>query len=135
VAAGQHAGVFKRCRFGLNLWSGQKAWYIVSMKHKRIGLFPGTLKHGRKSGRSKLVLSDEDRAELAQLLGRARFRIERRNAPQSCWGYHAGETVTSMGWRLGMIRLSRSASRVLRLSGMSFLSERYYTFRNMVQKE
>jgi hypothetical protein len=59
-----------------------------------------------KSRRSKLVLSDEVRAELEQLT-RSRT-VPHREAQRAAilLGYHAGESIAGIGRRLGMTRLS-----------------------------
>jgi hypothetical protein len=61
-----------------------------------------------KTRRSKLVLTDDDQAELEKLTRSrtAPFREAQRAA--ILLGYHAGESVASMGRRLGMTRLSVS---------------------------
>src|ERR1700719_5306930 len=61
-----------------------------------------------KSRRSKLVLSDEDRAELEQL-SRSRT-LPHREAQRAAiiLGYYGGESIASIGRRLGMTRLSVS---------------------------
>ena len=61
-----------------------------------------------KSRRSKLVLSDEDRAELVQL-SRSRT-LPHREAQRAAiiLGYYGGESIASIGRRLGMTRLSVS---------------------------
>src|SRR3984957_20646984 len=61
-----------------------------------------------KSRRPGLVLTDEDKAELEQLI-RSRT-VPQREAQRSAilLGYHAGESVASIGRRLGMTRLSVS---------------------------
>src|SRR5665811_2533517 len=61
-----------------------------------------------KSRRSKLVLSDEDRAELEQL-SRSRT-LPHREAQRAAiiLGYYGGANIASIGRRLGMTRLSVS---------------------------
>jgi hypothetical protein len=68
-------------------------WYIVSIKHNLIILFPITLRHGGKARRSKLTLTTEDRAKLGQL---ARSRtVPKREAQRlrSCCGITPGKTL------------------------------------------
>jgi transposase len=81
-----------------------------------------------KSRRSKLVLSDEDRAELEQL---ARSRVApQREAQRSSilLGYYAGESITSIGRRLGMTRLSVSkwVAKALAVGPMAALKDNYH---------
>src|SRR5438105_3827762 len=61
-----------------------------------------------KSRRSKLVLSDVDRAELEQL-SRSRT-LPHREAQRAAiiLGYYGGESIATIGRRLGMTRLSVS---------------------------
>lgn len=81
-----------------------------------------------KSRRPKLVLSDEDRGELEQL---ARSRsVPHREAQRSAilLGYHAGESVASIGRRLGMTRLSVSkwVAKALAVGPMAALKDHYH---------
>jgi hypothetical protein len=81
-----------------------------------------------KSRRSKLVLSDEDRAELEQL---ARSRIvPHREAQRAAilLGYHAGESIAGIGRRLGMTRLSVSkwVAKALAVGPMAALKDSYH---------
>jgi len=81
-----------------------------------------------KSKRSKLVLSDRDRAELEQL---ARSRVvPQREAQRSAilLGYYAGESVASIGRRLGMTRLSVSkwVAKALAVGPMAALKDNYH---------
>jgi hypothetical protein len=81
-----------------------------------------------KSRRPKLVLSDADRAELEQLT-RSRT-VPQREAQRSAivLGYHAGESVTSIGRRLGMTRLSVSkwVAKALAVGPMAALKDNYH---------
>ena len=59
-----------------------------------------------KTRRSRLILSDKDKAELGQL---ARSRtVQNREAQRAAilLGYHAGESIAGIGRRLGITRLS-----------------------------
>ena len=81
-----------------------------------------------KSRRSKLVLSDEDRAELEQL---ARSRVvPQREAQRSAilLGYYAGESIASIGRRVGMTRLSVSkwVAKALAVGPMAALKDNYH---------
>jgi transposase len=81
-----------------------------------------------KSKRSKLVLSDEDRAELEQLV-RSRV-VPQREAQRSSilLGYYAGESITSIGRRLGMTRLSVSkwVAKALAVGPIAALKDNYH---------
>src|SRR6202521_3755885 len=81
-----------------------------------------------KSRRSKLVLSDEDRAELEQL-SRSRT-LPHREAQRSAilLGYHAGESIASIGRRLGMTRLSGSkwVAKALAVGPVAALKDNYH---------
>jgi transposase len=81
-----------------------------------------------KSKRSKLVLSDDDRAELERL-SRSRtapYREAQRSA--ILLGYHAGESIASIGRRLGMTRLSVSkwVAKALAVGPMAALKDNYH---------
>lgn len=81
-----------------------------------------------KSKRSKLVLSDEDKAALAQI---ARSRTAPHRETQRAailLGYHAGENLTSIGRRLGMTRLSVSkwVAKALAVGPMAALKDNYH---------
>ena len=87
-----------------------------------------------KTRRSKLVLTDEDKAELEKLT-RSRtvpFREAQRSA--ILLGYHAGESVASMGRRLGMTRLSVSkwVAKALAVGPMAALKDNYHRPREPV---
>jgi hypothetical protein len=81
-----------------------------------------------KSRRSKLVLADEDKAELEQLT-RSRT-VPHREAQRAViiLGYHAGESIASIGRRLGMTRLSVSkwVAKALAVGPMAALKDRYH---------
>ena len=81
-----------------------------------------------KSRRSKLVLSDEDRAELEQLM-RSRT-VPHREAQRAAilLGYYAGESIASIGRRLGMTRLSVSkwVAKALGVGPMAALKDNYH---------
>jgi transposase len=81
-----------------------------------------------KSRRPRLVLTDRDRAELEQL---ARSRTApQREAQRSAilLGYHAGESVASIGRRVGMTRLSVSkwVTKALAVGPMAALKDNYH---------
>src|SRR3979490_2831206 len=81
-----------------------------------------------KSRRSKLVLSDEDRTELEQF-SRSRT-LPHREAQRAAiiLGYYAGESIASMGRRLGMTRLSVSkwVAKALAVGPMAALKDSYH---------
>src|ERR1017187_4914098 len=81
-----------------------------------------------KSRRSKLVLSDEDRAELEQL-SRSRT-LPHREAQRAAiiLGYYAGESIANLGRRLGMTRLSVSkwVAKALAVGPMAALKDSYH---------
>jgi transposase len=81
-----------------------------------------------KSRRSKLVLSDEDRAELEQVT-RSRT-VPHREAQRAAiiLGYYAGESIASIGRRLGMTRLSVSkwVAKALAVGPMAALKDSYH---------
>src|SRR6202049_5067602 len=81
-----------------------------------------------KSRRSKLVLSDEDRAELEQL-SRSRM-LPHREAQRAAiiLSYYGGESIASIGRRLGMTRLSVSkwVSKALAVGPMAALKDSYH---------
>src|SRR5438067_12516761 len=81
-----------------------------------------------KSRRSKLVLSDEDRAELEQS-SRSRT-LPHREAQRAAiiLGYYAGESIASIGRRLGMTRLSVSkwVAKALAVGPMAALKDSYH---------
>src|ERR1700689_4446046 len=81
-----------------------------------------------RTRRSRLILTDEDKAELEQL---ARSRTAPyREAQRSTilLGYHAGESIASIGRRLGMTRLSVSKWVAKALAGgpMAALKDNYH---------
>ena len=81
-----------------------------------------------KSRRSKLVLSDQDRAELEQLT-RSRTAPQRETQRAAILlGYHAGESIAAIGRRLGMTRLSVSkwVSKALAVGPMAALKDSYH---------
>jgi transposase len=81
-----------------------------------------------KSRRSKLVLSDEDRAELEQVT-RSRT-VPHREAQRAAiiLGYFAGESIANLGRRLGMTRLSVSkwVAKALAVGPMAALKDSYH---------
>src|SRR6202165_4270801 len=81
-----------------------------------------------KSRGSKLVLSDEDRAELVQL-SRSRT-LPHREAQRAAiiLGYYGGESIASIGRRLGMTRLSVSkwVAKALAVGPMAALKDSYH---------
>lgn len=81
-----------------------------------------------KSKRSKLVLSDEDKAAL-QRIARSRTAPHRETQRAAIiLGYHAGESLTSIGRRLGMTRLSVSkwVAKSLAVGPMAALKDNYH---------
>jgi transposase len=81
-----------------------------------------------KSRRSKLILSDEDRAELEQVT-RSRT-VPHREAQRAAiiLGYFAGESIANLGRRLGMTRLSVSkwVGKALAVGPMAALKDSYH---------
>src|SRR6202789_1639511 len=81
-----------------------------------------------KSRRPKLVLTDEERAELEQLT-RSRT-VPQREAQRSVilLGYHAGESIAGIGRRLGMTRLSvaKWVAKALAVGPMAALKDNYH---------
>jgi hypothetical protein len=81
-----------------------------------------------KSRRSKLVLSEGDRTELEQLM-RSRT-VPHREAQRAAilLGYYAGESIASIGRRLGMTRLSVSkwVAKALGVGPMAALKDSYH---------
>src|ERR1035437_2659093 len=81
-----------------------------------------------KSRRSKLILLDEDRAELEQL-SRSRT-LPHREAQRAAiiLGYYGGESIASIGRRLGMTRLSVSkwVAKALAVGPMAALKDSYH---------
>jgi len=81
-----------------------------------------------KSRRAKLVLSNEDRMELEQL-SRSRT-LPHREAQRAAiiLGYHGGESIASIGRRLGMTRLSVSkwVAKALAVGPMAALKDGYH---------
>src|SRR6202162_5120347 len=81
-----------------------------------------------KTRRSKLVLADEDKAELEQL-ARARTAPHREKQRAAILlGYYAGESIASIGRRLGMTRLSVSkwVAKALGVGPMAALKDSYH---------
>jgi transposase len=81
-----------------------------------------------KSRRSKLVLSEEVKAELEQV---ARSRtVTHREAQRSAilLGYYAGESITKISRRLGMTRLSvtKWVAKALAVGPMAALKDNYH---------
>src|ERR1700691_3253094 len=81
-----------------------------------------------KTRRSKLVLTDEDKAELEQL---ARSRTAPHREKQRAaiiLGYYAGESIASIGRRLAMTRLSVSkwVAKALAVGPMAALKASYH---------
>ena len=81
-----------------------------------------------KTRRSKLVLTDEDKAELEQL---ARSRTAPHREKQRAailLGYYGGESIASIGRRLGMTRLSVSkwVAKALAVGPMAALKDNYH---------
>jgi transposase len=81
-----------------------------------------------KSRRSKLVLSDEDRGELEQLM--RSHTVPHREARRAAilLGYNAGESISAIGRRLGMTRLSVSkwVAKALGVGPMAALKDSYH---------
>src|ERR1039457_2361007 len=80
-----------------------------------------------KSRRSKLVLSDEDRAELEQLSRSSTLPHREAQRAAIILGYYGGESIASIGRRLGMTRLSVSkwVAKALALGPMAALKDSY----------
>jgi transposase len=81
-----------------------------------------------KSRRSRLVLSDEDKAELEQL-ARSRTAPHREAQRASILlGCHAGESIAGIGRRLGMTRLSvaKWVAKALAVGPMAALKDNYH---------
>src|ERR1700693_823870 len=81
-----------------------------------------------KTRRSKLVLADEDKAELEQL-ARARTAPHREKQRAAILlGYYAGESIASIGRRLGMTRLSVSkwVAKALAVGPMAALKDNFH---------
>src|ERR1035437_1047154 len=81
-----------------------------------------------KSRRSRLILTDEDKTELEQL---ARSRTAPNRETQRAailLGYHAGESIASIGRRLGMTRLSvaKWVAKALAVGPMAALKDNYH---------
>src|SRR5580692_10337764 len=81
-----------------------------------------------KTGRYRLILSDEDKAELEQL---ARSRtVPHREAQRAAilLGYHGGESIAGIGRRLGMTRLSvvKWVAKALAVGPMAALKDNYH---------
>jgi len=81
-----------------------------------------------KTRRSKLVLTDEDKAELEQL---ARSRTAPHREKQRAailLGYYAGENIAGIGRRLGMTRLSVSkwVAKALAVGPMAALKDNFH---------
>jgi hypothetical protein len=81
-----------------------------------------------KTRRSRLILIDEDKAELERL---ARSRtVPHREAQRSAilLGYHAGESIAGIGRRLGMTRLSvtKWVAKALAVGPMAALKDTYH---------
>src|SRR5450755_727635 len=81
-----------------------------------------------KSRRSKLVLSDEDRMDLERLS--RSLTLPHREAQRAAiiLGYHGGESIASIGRRLGMTRLSVSkwVAKALAVGPMAALIDNYH---------
>src|SRR5450755_2009532 len=81
-----------------------------------------------KSRRSKLVLSDEDRMDLERLS--RSLTLPHREAQRAAiiLGYHGGESIASIGRRLGMTRLSVSkwVAKALAVGPMAALKDSYH---------
>jgi transposase len=87
-----------------------------------------------KTRRAKLVLTDEDKAELEQL---ARSRTAPHREKQRAailLGYYAGESIASIGRRLGMTRLSVSkwVAKALAAGPMAALKDNFHRPRDPV---
>ncbi len=81
-----------------------------------------------KSRRSRLILTDEEKAELERL---ARSRTAPHREKQRAailLGYHAGENIASIGRRVGMTRLSVSkwVAKALAVGSMAALKDNYH---------
>src|SRR6202051_2131150 len=81
-----------------------------------------------KTRRSRLILTDEDKAELEQV---ARSRTAPNREAQRAailLGYHAGESIAGIGRRLGMTRLSvaKWVAKALAVGPMAALKDNYH---------
>src|ERR1035438_10262649 len=81
-----------------------------------------------KSRRSKLVLSDEDRAELEQVKRSRTVPLREAQRAAIILGYHAGESIASMVRRLGLTRLtvSKWVAKALAVGPMAALKDSYH---------
>src|ERR1700693_6341134 len=81
-----------------------------------------------KTRRSRLILTDEDKAELEQLARSRTAPLREAQRSAILLGYHAGESVASMGRRLGMTRLSVSkwVAKALAVGPMAALKDNYH---------
>src|ERR1039458_2446476 len=81
-----------------------------------------------KSRRSKLVLSDEDRAELEQVKRSRTVPLREAQRAAIILGYYAGESIASMVRRLGLTRLtvSKWVAKALAVGPMAALKDSYH---------
>src|SRR5271165_6733421 len=81
-----------------------------------------------KTRRSKLVLTDEDKAELEQLAGSRTAPHRKKQRAAILLGYYAGENIASIGRRLGLTRLSVSkwVAKALAVGPMAALKDSYH---------
>ena len=81
-----------------------------------------------KSRRSKLVLSDEDRAELEQVTRSRTVPHRESQRATIILGYYAGESIASIGRRLGMTRLSvsKGVAKALAVGPIAALKDSYH---------
>jgi transposase len=81
-----------------------------------------------KTRRSKLVLTEQDKTELEKLTRSRTVPFREAQRSTILLGYHAGESVASMGRRLGMTRLSVSkwVAKALAVGPMAALKDNYH---------
>jgi transposase len=81
-----------------------------------------------KTRRSKLILTDEDKAELERLARSRKVPLREAQRSVILLGFHAGESVASISRRIGMTRLSVSkwVAKALAVGPMAALKDNYH---------
>jgi transposase len=81
-----------------------------------------------KTRRSKLILTDEEKAELEQLARSRTVPHREKQRATILLRYHAGENIASIGRRVGMTRLSVSkwVAKALAVGAMAALKDNYH---------
>jgi transposase len=81
-----------------------------------------------KTRRSRLILTEEDKAELEQLARSRTAPLREAQRSAILLGYHAGESISGMGRRLGMTRLSvaKWVTKALAVGPMAALKDNYH---------